>query len=247
MIKYCVFVRHGESTQNVAEQLGTNYDINNIKLTEKGKTQAEITGKFLKDVFNKFDVIYSSPIKRCIETANIIIKELTVNPDKLIEDSLLIESGEINHNLYNLSYDEKSIKNEKLSNLEEKISNVMNPFEQLKLSKQFYKLISDVYDIIPNYEQLLHNYKKFLKKVKNSPHKNILIIGHAGTLLGIQKIICGISLENDIIKFGISNDSSINKNVPIPTCSNCSIMCIQLTNNKFELVSPPNNSHLNPK
>lgn len=245
MIKYCVFIRHGESTQNVAEELGTHYDINNIKLTEKGKQQSRITGKFLKDIFKKFDIIYTSPIKRCIETANIISEELTKKPINLLEDSLLIETGEINHNLYNLPHNPKNSKNEKLSNLEEKISNVRNPFEQLKISKQFYKIVSDVYEVIPNYVQLLHNYKKFLKKVKRSPHKNILIIGHAGTLLGMQKIICGISLENDIIKFGISNDSRINENVPIPTCSNCSIMCIQLTNDKFELVSSPNNSHLN--
>jgi broad specificity phosphatase PhoE len=75
-MKRIIFVRHGESTENKASTDNKSYDPNNIKLTELGKQQAMITGKYLYKIFGKFDKVYSSPATRCKETANIIMEEI---------------------------------------------------------------------------------------------------------------------------------------------------------------------------
>lgn len=243
-IKYIVFVRHGQSTQNESNETNEKYDINNITLTDKGIEQAKITGKYLKKVFKKFDIIYTSPVVRCVETAKIISEQLNLPNVNLIQDSLLIEAGEINHNLNELSFDQREkviSENKDISKLKEKINDELNPFNKLRLSKHFYKIFSDFYKVVPDYDQIHKNYVKCLNKIKQSTDNNILIIGHCGTLVNMQKIICGISLENDMIKFNPSNT----KNNQRKKCGNCAIMCVKLSHDgNFELVSPPNNSHL---
>ena len=53
-------VRHGDKIKNTGD----------VGLTDLGKRQARITGNFLKEI--SFDKIISSPLKRTLETANII-------------------------------------------------------------------------------------------------------------------------------------------------------------------------------
>jgi broad specificity phosphatase PhoE len=43
LYKRIIFVRHGESTENIASKEGKKYDKNNIVLTENGKKQAKKT------------------------------------------------------------------------------------------------------------------------------------------------------------------------------------------------------------
>lgn len=113
-MKRIIFVRHGESTENKASTDNKSYDPNNIKLTELGEKQAQITGKYLYKVFGKFDKVYSSPATRCIETANmtlrvnlllrnnIIMEEINYKK-KLDIDELLVEVGYNHNNLDGLS------------------------------------------------------------------------------------------------------------------------------------------------
>lgn len=60
-------IRHGETDQNKKKCLQGRSD---IELNAYGRELAEITAKALKDV--KFDVIYTSPLKRAVETATIL-------------------------------------------------------------------------------------------------------------------------------------------------------------------------------
>jgi broad specificity phosphatase PhoE len=60
-----IFVRHGQSTQNLALELDQEYDRDNIVLTRLGIKQAEKTGKYINEIYGKIDMIYLSPIKRC--------------------------------------------------------------------------------------------------------------------------------------------------------------------------------------
>jgi broad specificity phosphatase PhoE len=93
MIKI-IFIRHGESTENIADKTGKIYDPNNIILTTKGEEQAKKTGEYLSKIFgNNFDHIISSPAKRCVQTANIIIKQINFNKSKIIIDDLIMEIG----------------------------------------------------------------------------------------------------------------------------------------------------------
>ncbi len=62
-----VVVRHGETEWNVTKQLQGQQ---NSELTNLGKEQAEQTTEALR--YNKFDALYTSNLKRSIETAQIV-------------------------------------------------------------------------------------------------------------------------------------------------------------------------------
>lgn len=62
-----ILVRHGETEWNVAETYRGRAD---IALDEVGIRQAELLGKYLSRL--KLDAIYSSPLRRALDTANIV-------------------------------------------------------------------------------------------------------------------------------------------------------------------------------
>ena len=75
-------------------------------LTDKGKKQAKLTGHYLYDIFGKFDQVYSSPATRCVQTGNIINKQIKYK-NKLIIDNLLVEIGFDSNKLDGLSFNEQ--------------------------------------------------------------------------------------------------------------------------------------------
>lgn len=60
-----IILRHGQSMSNLDMTLAGQRD---IKLTELGKTQAQISCEYLYNTY-KFDAIFSSPLSRAYETA----------------------------------------------------------------------------------------------------------------------------------------------------------------------------------
>lgn len=76
-------IRHGETEWNKELRLQGRSD---IKLNEYGIELAEITSEALKDL--SFDVIYSSPLIRAYQTADIIRRDRKVD---IIKDERLIE------------------------------------------------------------------------------------------------------------------------------------------------------------
>ena len=79
-----ILIRHAECVGNISNKLS---GITDFELTDNGKRQAQ---KLAKELCNKnIDVIYSSPLRRSIDTANYIAKSnniATINIDKrLIE------------------------------------------------------------------------------------------------------------------------------------------------------------------
>lgn len=75
-------VRHGESEGNRDNKFRGRKD---FPLTEKGRKQAEETGKFLRK-YGKFDVIFTSPLIRAKETATIISNFLS--SEVVVEQSI---------------------------------------------------------------------------------------------------------------------------------------------------------------
>lgn len=88
-------IRHGESMQNTKENYNIGLPDHKVYLTEQGKEEARLAGKFLKDYIekNKIDisnsVMWVSPYTRTRETANIINGILDIK--KVKEDISLIE------------------------------------------------------------------------------------------------------------------------------------------------------------
>jgi len=98
--KFLVIVRHGESEQNLAEDLlqkGVGELLKkqqairdaDIPLTEEGISQARLTGKYLAEK-PKFDICFSSPYKRTLQTSEAIISNLGYDL-KIYKDNRLRE------------------------------------------------------------------------------------------------------------------------------------------------------------
>ncbi len=90
-----IFVRHGEAEHNVAfHEVGdsafTDPKYKDARLTEKGIQQARATGVALQNL--KILDIWSSPLTRCIQTAEEIFEENNVQ-ELWLHDSLLERLG----------------------------------------------------------------------------------------------------------------------------------------------------------
>ena len=68
-----VIIRHGESEWN-SLNLFTGWT--DVDLSEKGRTEAELAGKMLKEEGFDFDVCYTSYLKRAIHTLDIVLDEM---------------------------------------------------------------------------------------------------------------------------------------------------------------------------
>lgn len=72
-----VLIRHGESTWNQENRFTGWQDVD---LSEKGRDEAKVAGKTLKDLFenkgHEFDIVYTSLLKRAIRTAWIAMDEM---------------------------------------------------------------------------------------------------------------------------------------------------------------------------
>lgn len=71
-MNFILLIRHGESESNVKHLI--SHDAESYPLTEKGVEQSKIIANGLKRL--KIDVIYSSPVLRCRQTAQIISESL---------------------------------------------------------------------------------------------------------------------------------------------------------------------------
>lgn len=76
-------IRHGETAWNKQRKLQGHAD---IPLNENGCALAEVTGKALADI--KFDYVISSPLKRAVETAELVLngRKLPIQTDERIQE-----------------------------------------------------------------------------------------------------------------------------------------------------------------
>ncbi|MEM4140880.1 MAG: histidine phosphatase family protein [Nitrososphaeria archaeon] len=71
-MNFILLIRHGEGESNIKHLI--SHDLEIYPLTEKGVEQSKIIAKGLKKL--KIDLIYSSPVLRCRQTAQIISEYL---------------------------------------------------------------------------------------------------------------------------------------------------------------------------
>lgn len=83
-----VLVRHGESEWN---RLNLFTGWRNPDLTEKGLIEARVAGRMIKDHRVKFDVAFTSGLKRAQKTLDIILAELNQPDVPIIQDTRLNE------------------------------------------------------------------------------------------------------------------------------------------------------------
>ena len=187
-----IFVtRHGQTDWNA---LGKVQGQTDIELNEKGKKQAEKTGKLIKN--EKIDLIITSPLKRAKETAQIINKNFNV---PILEDKRLMERS------FGQSEGMKKNERKKAKEINPKINDIWDykrniNFNNMETMKQFCDRIYEFFD------ELIKEYKD----------KNILIVTHGGTSIIIKCYFIKYPLNNlvnmDTVK-GLKNCEIIKFNI----------------------------------
>jgi broad specificity phosphatase PhoE len=155
-----IIVRHGQSTYNALQMVQGRCD--ESVLTEKGRIDAKILGESLKDL--KIDAIYSSPLKRAKETADIIHNCLDRPPAVQSVDKLL----EIDLPLW-----EKFKKDDVKANFPDDYRNWKQRPHEFKMMLEG----GEHYPVLSLYERAKHFWKKTLPEHQG---QTILIVAHNG-------------------------------------------------------------------
>lgn len=163
---FMYIMRHGETDWNIDAKLQGQTD---IELNEHGKQQAVWAAEALSDI--KFDMVYSSPLRRAVETAKIVAKNQL---DPIID----LRISEISFGEW-----------EGLSS---------NTSENKEFLSELYKFKNDPFNFSggpggENIEQLCARTGDFCKQImenKEYKDKNILIVSHG---CAIKAMLYGIS------------------------------------------------------
>lgn len=161
-----ILVRHGEVEANVKEIILGSDESN---LTQKGKEQIKKLGKELKEKY-KIDMIFCSPIGRCIKTLDGVLEEYPIEGpifmSKLIEERDFGEYSGIEIKM--IDWDE--------INKENKINREMGV------------------ETITDFRKRVNLFLEDLKLEENN--LTVLLIIHAGTIRMINDILTGEKFEN---------------------------------------------------
>lgn len=118
-------------------------------------------------MYGKFDVIYSSPLFRAKQTANLIKQELKFNNDIIINNLLEEHNDGILDTMQIKEKNEYIAKNKKLTKLFEKETKETNLFKKYKITEQiqneYFRYIKSTLD----YNDQIKNVGKFLNYLKN--------------------------------------------------------------------------------
>lgn len=167
---YLALVRHGESLWN-AKGLWTGWT--DIELSEKGVEEAKLAGLALKDI--KFDISYTSKLKRAGETLDEILKELNLKIPK-VENEALNERNYGEFTGKNKWEIKKEIGQEKFQLIRRGWDYPISEGESLK----------DVFDrVVPYFEN------NIFPNIKMG--KNVLISAHGNSLRALIKYLEKIS------------------------------------------------------
>lgn len=161
-------IRHGETDWNKAKKLQGR---SNIELNEYGRELARVTAEAIKDVH--FDKIYSSPLIRAYETAQIMKNDR----DTIIEtDERLIEIG--------FGVDE-GVESDKVS----------DNFRYFFKEPELYTPAEGG----ETYESLLSRTKSFLEEViypEANQVERVMIVAHGALNRALIVNLCGLSVKN---------------------------------------------------
>ncbi|MBD2136789.1 histidine phosphatase family protein [Anabaena sp. FACHB-1237] len=196
-----IIVRHGQSTYNIERRIQGRTDASS--LTEKGKNDANQTGKALSNI--PFQAIYSSPLQRAKLTAEIITSHLQTSAniltsENLVEIDLPLWAGMLSNEVKEKFTEDYSIWKQK-------------PHE-LRMIIKDGEATKEHFPVLVLYNQAQKFWQEILTKHQG---ETILIVGHNGinralisTALGInpsryhclQQSNCGISILNFTGKLG---------------------------------------------
>ncbi|MDF5713387.1 MAG: histidine phosphatase family protein [Rhizonema sp. NSF051] len=191
-----IIVRHGQSTYNTEKRIQGRTDAS--RLTERGYNDAIKVGKAISNL--SFNAIYSSPLQRAKQTADIICRSLssgstvTQTSDLLMEIDLPLWAG--------------MLSSEVKQKFPEDYSTWQERPQELRMLLSEGEGTQELFPVIALYEQARHFWQEILHRHQG---ETILIVGHNGinrALLGtalsipreryhsLQQSNCGISVLN---------------------------------------------------
>ncbi|MFX1511862.1 MAG: histidine phosphatase family protein [Promethearchaeota archaeon] len=179
---FVYFVRHGESVVNITKEF--SYKLVDYSLTPKGKLQAQQTAEYFKN--KKIDNIFSSPLKRAVETAKIIAKILKLKV-KVIENFREINVGVLEGQIVNKE------------NWDTYLS-IINDWYEGNHKSRFPQ--GDDYDTL-----LTRMFNGLKQAVGKNENKNVIIVGHGGMLMATIKDICQNADIRELKKTDVPNCS----------------------------------------
>ena len=194
-MKNILLIRHGQSEWN---KLNLFTGFKNVELSEQGIEEANNAGQNFKKLNLKFDLVFTSELKRAQDTAKIILENLD-QLDDLNSKSKIIESFNLNERDYG-----------DLTGLDKKETAEKFGDEQVHKWRRGYS------DQPPNGESLedvVNRVKTYfdsdiLPSINNSENNNILIAAHGNSLRALL-IVMKIYSSNDI------NSVELSTGIPI--------------------------------
>ncbi|VVB58002.1 2,3-bisphosphoglycerate-dependent phosphoglycerate mutase [Candidatus Anstonella stagnisolia] len=201
-----VLLRHGESTWNQENRFSGWTD---VPLSEKGKEEAKEAGQLLLKENFSFDIVYTSVLKRAIQTMELALKEMHSSPP-------IKYSWRLNERHYGaLQGMNKSEMAQKFGEAQVKIwrrSYAIRP-PSLKKSDPRHPMHDSLYknvprSLLPSSECLKDTYTRFLPywKEEIAPSikkgKRVLIVAHGNSLRALVKYLDKVS-DRKIVELNI--------------------------------------------
>ena len=194
-MKNILLIRHGESEWN---KLNLFTGFKNVELSEQGIEEANKAGQNFKELNLKFDLVFTSELKRAQETAKIILNNLDQWND-LNSQKKIIESFNLNERDYG-----------DLTGLDKKETAEKFGDEQVHKWRRGYsdqppngESLEDVVNRVKNYFD-----SDIMPSINKSDNNNILIAAHGNSLRALL-IVMKIYSSNDI------NSVELSTGVPI--------------------------------
>ncbi|MFA7435832.1 MAG: histidine phosphatase family protein [Bacilli bacterium] len=171
-------VRHGQTNWNKKTLL---QGLTDNELNENGINQAKLVGQYLKTHDSSWDAFVSSPLKRAVQTAEVIKEELDFKDEIILDEALIerdfgvLEGMVLDKESYDLIFQEVSEGLEKKKDLEARSFNALINLEKRFKDKkilafshaQFIKSIITQLDPNFNFRSLLKNSSMNYFEVKN--------------------------------------------------------------------------------
>ena len=200
-MNYLILVRHGQSVWNLEKRFTGWVDVD---LSDKGKLEANQSGKLIKKLNLKINSFFSSYQKRAINTLKLILNIINSKPNQIIKAWELNERhyGELtglNKDQMKKVYGEKKIHIFRRSwDMAPAPLNKNNPNHPLNI--EIYNniprnKIPDTESLKDTYERVIYYYLKNIEPLIQSD-KNVLISAHGNTLRALCKKLFHISNKN---------------------------------------------------
>ena len=190
-----IAIRHGQSTWNAENRFTGWVDVD---LSKKGIQEAEKSGKLLKELNLKYDICFTSYLKRAIKTLEIVLKVLG-------KDIEYKKAWELNERHYgtltglNKAETKKKLGEEQFKKYRRSWDNPPPSLDRGSEYSSHKDLLYKDLSYIPDTESLKNTYDRVLpyfekhieKHIKQS--KNIILSAHGNSIRALGKKIFNIS------------------------------------------------------